>query len=86
MDFTSHDGAQHRQQRLRKALQIASDIAGLTPAQADSLIYNLHDDRGTLRVTWRTGSPSDIQRIAFATAWRLAGEREDAIEHISRGV
>lgn len=80
MDFSSHDGAQHREQRLRKALQIASEIAGISPTQAPLLIAGMRDERGTLQIRWHA-MPSDRQRDAFATAWRLVGENAASVVH-----
>jgi hypothetical protein len=78
INITSHDMAQHRADRMRKTLRVAASIAGLTPGQTDLLIHSLHDERGTLVVTWHI-EPSEHQRRAFADAWALYGE--DRISH-----
>lgn len=73
IQFTSHDMAQHRADRLKKALRIAIEIAGITEHQADILIAELSDQKGVLWVDWRI-EPSDQQRRAFEAAWALCGE------------
>jgi hypothetical protein len=84
MDYTSHDGAEHRVHRLIKATRIATAIMGLTDDQAQLLIHGLHDDRGTLVVRWRC-SPSAFQVAACAVAWEQCGERGDSVRHVVGG-
>lgn len=71
--FTSHDMAQHRADRLKKALRIAIQVAGITEQQAALLIREMRDDKGTLRIDWLM-EPSDQQIRAFDVAWALCGE------------
>lgn len=84
MDFTSHDGAQHRVPRLHKALRIATAIMGVTPNQAELLIHELRDYRGTLEITWAS-APSAHQRAAWATAWEQCGEGAEDVRHSCKG-
>lgn len=78
IQFTSHDMAQHRADRLKKALRIAIQIAGITDEQADLLILGLRDQKGALLVQWRI-EPSDQQKRAFEAAWELCGEK--SVQH-----
>jgi len=65
--------AQHRADRLRKALRIAIEVAGITEAQAGMFIAGMHDQKGELWIDWSI-APSDQQMRAFEAAWRLCGE------------
>ncbi len=65
--------AQHRADRLKKALRIAIHVAGITDDQAALLIREMRDDKGTLCVAWRM-EPSQHQRRALDVAWELCGE------------
>ncbi len=85
MDYTSHDGAEHRVPRLIKALRIATAIMGVTPGQALLLIHGLHDDRGTLVVRWQA-PPSDHQIRAFSVAWEQCGEDAASVRHACKGI
>ncbi len=82
IQFTSHDMAQHRADRLRKALRIAIEVAGITEAQASMFIAGMHDQKGTLWVEWRV-APSDRQTRAMEVAWGLCGE--SAVRHEAFG-
>lgn len=81
MDFTSHDGAEHRTKRLKRAATIFCEIAGITYEHAQGLICVLHDNHGKLEVHWRYGTPSNRQREAFSSTWKLVGEHPDAVKH-----
>lgn len=80
MVFFACDGAAHRLARLKKALQIALSVAGLTEEQGNLLIKSLSDDKGRLVVVWAY-TPSNRQRHAFADAWGLVGEKADSVLH-----
>ena len=71
--FTSHDMAQHRADRLKKALRIAIQVAGITDEQAALLIREMRDEKGVLCIDWIM-EPSDQQKRAFDVAWSLCGE------------
>lgn len=81
MKITSHDNAPHRENRLKKALQIALEISGLTYDQAQLLIVEMRDDKGTLRILWNHVPPSHRQLEAFSTAWELCGEKAASVKH-----
>lgn len=80
IQFTSHDMAQHRADRLKKALRIAIEVAGITQAQAEMLIAEMRDQKGTLLVAWRI-APSEQQKRAFDAAWGLCGEDQSSVTH-----
>jgi len=84
MDFLSHDGAEHRTKRLKRTATLFCEIAGIPQEHANGLICTLKDDHGRLEVHWRYGDPSQRQREAFATAWRLVGEKPEAVVHFPR--
>ena len=54
MDITTYDDQPFREQRLKKALRIASAILSITPDQAELLLCGLEDHKGDLIVKWRT--------------------------------
>ena len=81
MDFTSHNHAEHRLKRLKKVADLFCEISGIPRDHADGLICVLKDDKGVLEVHWRYGPPSHRQREGFSSAWRLAGEKPEAVKH-----
>ena len=80
MYITSNDGSRYREERARKAVTFAIEIAGLTEQQADYLITQVCDFKGTLEVTWKI-PPSQQQRLAFSRAWLLCKESECGVRH-----
>lgn len=83
MDFMSHNGAEHREKRLKRAAVLFCEIAGIPYDHAQGLICALKDDHGRLEVHWRYGAPSQRQREAFASAWKLVGEAPESVTHIA---
>jgi hypothetical protein len=81
MELTSHDGAEHRAKRLKRAAILFCEIAGMTEDQARALIITLKDDHGRLDVHWRHGQPTPRQREAFSSAWNLCGEKPQNVQH-----
>ena len=82
MDIEVTHNRAHRVERCQKALRIASTMAGLHNGQIDALISRLVDDRGHLTIYWRY-PPSELQRLAWASAWAECKESADRITHIS---
>lgn len=78
--YTSSDGSSHRFARLRKAVKIFTQIAGLTEQQAEMLINEVYDHKGELWVDWKI-PPSDAQRRAIESAWALC--EESVVHHQS---
>lgn len=81
MKITSHDGTQYRQTRLEKVRKVASIMLGMAPTQLDKLVVEIHDNKGTLKITWLDDFPSDMQRVAFSSSWEMVGENKDAVRH-----
>lgn len=79
----AYDGAQHRRERLAKALRIAREILSLSESQTTLLIYDVRDRKGTLYVSW-SAMPTDRQCEAFSTAWELVGEDRDSVKHCAK--
>ena len=79
-ELIATDGAQHRVDRLRKALRLAREITALSEQQTALLIHSMEDSRGRLTVRW-VAEPTQRQRDAFATAWELVGERSSSVTH-----
>ena len=80
MNFVTHDDQPFRENRLKKALRIAAAVLSITPDQAELLICELEDHKGSLIVKWRTWPITDLQRHAFKTAWSECHEHD--VEHI----
>lgn len=76
----AYDGAQHRRERLAKALRIAREILSLSESQTTLLIYDIRDRKGMLSVNW-SAMPTDRQCAAFSTAWELVGEDPENVQH-----
>lgn len=76
----AYDGAQHRRDRLAKALRIAREILALSESQTTLLIFDVSDRKGQLTVNW-SAMPTQRQCEAFATAWELVGERQGRVVH-----
>jgi len=80
LEFRVYDDQPFRTKRLEKALRIACAIMSVTEQQADMLINNMEDYRGTLLVRWNSWPITDHQRAAFEAAWRECDEH--CVEHI----
>lgn len=81
MEFTSHNHAEYRHKRLKRAADLFCEILGIPYDHAEMLISFLKDDHGKLEVHWRYGPPSQRQREAFSSAWKLVGETPDTVFH-----
>lgn len=80
MDIQVTDGRLHRLERAQKALRIFGVIAGIQNGQADLLIDRIIEDHGRLTIFWRH-PPSDLQKLAWATAWTECKEHADRVFH-----
>lgn len=85
IQFTAYDNNLWRIERTQKALKNFCEIFGITESQANTLIGELEDDRGHLRVHWRSECypPTQEQVIAFGKAWGFCKEPSANVQHIS---
>lgn len=80
IEYTSSDGTAHRFVRLRRAVRIFTQVAGLTDEQVELLINSVHDQKGELWIGWRL-APSEAQKRSIEAAWRLC--EESVVHHDS---
>ncbi len=81
MQYSAYDGAQHRIERLKKAVRIATAMCGLSEDQAKLLITRVHDHKGQLILSW-TCMPTEQQRLAFGVAWEQCSEPAANVSHV----
>lgn len=80
MEFTSPDNDRWRNERTKRAVKIAVQVAGITQEQAELLILEVIDRSGRLEVVWSM-PPSERQMAAVSAAWELCGEPAEFVSH-----
>lgn len=83
MELTVYDGNQWRVERLSKLVRIIIKITGLSRAQLDALIDEIHDHKGELIVHWKHDGCTERMQLAFKDAWSECGESN--VHHSTTG-